>query len=304
MVEVFAAGNTGDRVIGAANEGYGSINSPGTAKNDHGRGFGERSARGLDGCGVGDSAANSARDILDFSSRGPTDDLRQAGPRSARHPRGRRQAPARRLQRRRDLPGRVPHGQSALLVDLRYVPGHGRRLRRGCPGSTTSERDRGAPPSPAMTKALLINSATDIAGGDNGKGEPPTRPERRPGLGPRERRRRGVACRVSSWTDHDADDHRHQLSRQLRRDRSFQSSEGHAGLDRRPGPRRPGTDARQQPGPGGVRRRPEIPRQRAVGRYLASGRLGRYAEQRRERAAPARHGWALVGEGGGDHSRG
>ena len=33
MVEVFAAGNTGDRVIGAANEGYGSINSPGTAKN-------------------------------------------------------------------------------------------------------------------------------------------------------------------------------------------------------------------------------------------------------------------------------
>ncbi len=78
MVEVFAAGNTGDREDGPANEGYGSINSPGTAKNVITVGASENvRSVGLDGCGVDDSAANSARDLLDFSSRGPTDDLRQ-----------------------------------------------------------------------------------------------------------------------------------------------------------------------------------------------------------------------------------
>ena len=31
--------------------------------------------------------------------------------------------------------------------------------------------EQGAPPSPAMTKAILVGSATDLAGGDNGKGD-------------------------------------------------------------------------------------------------------------------------------------
>ena len=76
MVEVFAAGN--DRQSGhrCANEGYGSINSPGTAKNVITVGASEnvRPISGLSGCGVGDFMADSARDILDFSSRGPTND--------------------------------------------------------------------------------------------------------------------------------------------------------------------------------------------------------------------------------------
>ena len=33
------------------------------------------------------------------------------------------------------------------------------------------EDEQGAPPSPAMTKAILVGSATDLAGGDNGKGD-------------------------------------------------------------------------------------------------------------------------------------
>jgi serine protease AprX len=33
-------------------------------------------------------------------------------------------------------------------------------------------RTRGTPPSPAITKAILVNTATDIAGGDSGKGAP------------------------------------------------------------------------------------------------------------------------------------
>ncbi len=71
MVEVFAAGNDG---VGVGN---GSIDSPGTAKNVITVGASENiRSLGTDACGVSDAEANDADDLLDLSSRGPTDDLR------------------------------------------------------------------------------------------------------------------------------------------------------------------------------------------------------------------------------------
>ena len=176
MVEVFSAGNDGDAngnpLDPKGDEGYGSVTSPGTAKNviTVGAAEGVRGS-GTDGCGVTDGGANSARDIINFSGRGPTQDGRLkpdlvapgthitgAAPQHAGYTgasvcnqsfagnafyslvSGTSQA--------------APHvaGAAALLRDW-YV------------------RELGAPaPSPAMTKAVLVNTAVDVAGGDSGKG--------------------------------------------------------------------------------------------------------------------------------------
>ena len=63
MVVVFAAGNAGP--------GTGSVSSPGTAKNVITVGAGENERPGADGCAIGDAGADSADDVIDFSSRGP-----------------------------------------------------------------------------------------------------------------------------------------------------------------------------------------------------------------------------------------
>jgi len=64
MIVVFAAGNSGPESR--------SVASPATAKNviTVGAGESDRPA-GIDGCGVGVAGADSANDIIDFSSRGP-----------------------------------------------------------------------------------------------------------------------------------------------------------------------------------------------------------------------------------------
>ena len=78
MVEVFTAGNDGDGVTGAGNEGYASITTPGTAKNVITVAPRRACAPGgTDGCGVDDSEANDPEDIINFSGRGPTDDGRR-----------------------------------------------------------------------------------------------------------------------------------------------------------------------------------------------------------------------------------
>ncbi|MEQ1764978.1 MAG: S8 family serine peptidase [Pyrinomonadaceae bacterium] len=71
MVIVFAAGNDG--------AGAGSMGAPGTAKNLITVGASEnvRAFGGADGCGLPDSGADSANDIVGFSSRGPTTDGRR-----------------------------------------------------------------------------------------------------------------------------------------------------------------------------------------------------------------------------------
>jgi hypothetical protein len=71
MVIVFAAGNSGS--------GAGTVGSPGTAKNIITAGASEnvQAFGGADQCGTTDAEANSAMDIVGFSSRGPTADGRK-----------------------------------------------------------------------------------------------------------------------------------------------------------------------------------------------------------------------------------
>lgn len=71
MVIIFAAGNQGP--ISS------SITTPGTAKNIITVGAAEnvRAFGGNDACGIGDASADSANDMADFSSRGPTADGRK-----------------------------------------------------------------------------------------------------------------------------------------------------------------------------------------------------------------------------------
>ncbi len=67
---VFAAGNSGP--------GASTVHPPGTAKNIITVGAGENWRQtGSDGCGVANSGASSALDIINFSSRGPTSDARK-----------------------------------------------------------------------------------------------------------------------------------------------------------------------------------------------------------------------------------
>ena len=67
---VFAAGNSGPSAS--------TVHPPGTAKNIITVGAAENwRMTGSDGCGVGNSGADSALDIINFSSRGPTSDSRK-----------------------------------------------------------------------------------------------------------------------------------------------------------------------------------------------------------------------------------
>jgi len=64
MTVIFAAGNDGS--------GSNTVSSPGTAKNIISVGAGENFRQtGADGCGIGNTGADSANDIIGFSSRGP-----------------------------------------------------------------------------------------------------------------------------------------------------------------------------------------------------------------------------------------
>ena len=64
MIVVFAAGNDGS--------GANTVSSPGTAKNVISVGASENFRQtGSDGCGIGNTGADSANDIISFSSRGP-----------------------------------------------------------------------------------------------------------------------------------------------------------------------------------------------------------------------------------------
>jgi hypothetical protein len=70
MTILFAAGNGGP--------GAGSIHPPGTGKNVIAVGASENwRMTGTDGCGTGNTGADSAKDIIGFSSRGPTSDQRK-----------------------------------------------------------------------------------------------------------------------------------------------------------------------------------------------------------------------------------
>ncbi|MGH2823425.1 MAG: S8 family serine peptidase, partial [Thermoleophilaceae bacterium] len=172
MVEVFAAGNDGDAVEGNFNEGYGTISAEGSAKNviTVGASEGVRPS-GTDGCGTPNQAADNARDIVDFSSRGPTDDGRLkpdlvapgshvtgAAPQHPGYTGDRTCTPF--------IAGSTLYSiVSGSSQSAPQVSGAAALVRRWY------EQTHPGPPSPALTKALLINTATDLAGGLNGKGD-------------------------------------------------------------------------------------------------------------------------------------
>ena len=177
MVEVFAAGNDGEGNpdtggLPNPNEGYGTIMAEATAKNviTVGAAEGVR-ASGTDGCLVPDTGADSARDIIDFSSRGPTDDGRL----------------------KPDIVAPGTHVSGARPRHPGYTgsgtcnPTFGSGFYSLVSGSSQAAPQVAgaaalvrhwfklteppfAEPSPAMTKAFLLNTASDLAGGDNGKG--------------------------------------------------------------------------------------------------------------------------------------
>jgi subtilisin-like proprotein convertase family protein len=169
LVEVFAAGNDGDGNPGGSNEGYGSISAEATAKNVITVGAAE-SVRlsGTDLCGTPDSAADSAREVADFSSRGPTDDGRLKPDLVAPGTHVTGAAPLH--------SGFNGTGTCGLFNSFYSIVSGSSQAAPQVSGAAALIRDwytrtEGAAPSPALTKALLINTASDLAGGQNGKGD-------------------------------------------------------------------------------------------------------------------------------------
>jgi subtilisin-like proprotein convertase family protein len=169
MIEVFAAGNDGDDTPGSDNEGWASIASPGTAKNVITVGASE-SSRPLGGitCGVDDGGADNPGDIADFSSRGPTDDGRLKPDIVA---------PGTRVVGAAPQTGAQYTGQGVCLksfgspfYSLQSGTSQATPAVSGAAALIYAWYDRAhPPPSPALTKAILVNTAMDLAGGHNGK---------------------------------------------------------------------------------------------------------------------------------------
>ncbi len=158
MVIVFAAGNDGPDA--------GTIGSPATGKNVLAVGASENFRQtGTDGCGVTNSGANNARDVINFSSRGPCSDGRT----------------------KPDIQAPGTHIQGAASRSFTY-DGTGVCDRYWPPGQTlycwSSGTSHSTPavsgasalvrqhfsnqgwgtPSPAMTKAFLMATTTHMTG--------------------------------------------------------------------------------------------------------------------------------------------
>jgi subtilisin-like proprotein convertase family protein len=174
MVEIFAAGNDGDDWPGDINEGYGTISTEGSAKNVITVGASE-SVRdsGTDGCGVTNGQANSARDIINFSSRGPTDDGRLKPDLVAPGTHITGAAPQHAGYHGDEMCNKFFTGTtryslvSGTSQAVPQVSGAAALVRHWYRRTQTGNT---ADPSPALTKALLVNTATDLNGGQDGKG--------------------------------------------------------------------------------------------------------------------------------------
>jgi hypothetical protein len=176
MVIVFAAGNNG------AN-GANTVGEPGTAKNIITVGAGEnvQAFGGSDGSGISDSRANSANDMATFSSRGPTSDGRNKPDIVA---------PGTHVSGGVGQAAQVATGTGTAIacfdgsgvsggVSSMYFPSSGQEFYTASSGTSHSTPcvaggcalvrqyflNHGiTPPSPAMTKAVLMNSARYMTG--------------------------------------------------------------------------------------------------------------------------------------------
>jgi subtilisin-like proprotein convertase family protein len=174
MVIVFAAGNQGP----SSN----SVNSPGSAKNVITVGAAEnvRAIGGTDACQIDDAGANNANDMADFSGRGPTTDGRRKPEIVApgTHitggvPQFSTSSPANGQPSSCYTGGGVCGGANSV-----FFPG-GQQFYTASSGTSHSTpavagaaalvrqqfiNQGQAPPSPAMTKAVLMNSARYLNG--------------------------------------------------------------------------------------------------------------------------------------------
>ena len=176
MVEVVAAGNSGP----AAN----STASLGSAKNVIAVGAAESvrtgpspSPPGTDGCGITNLGADDARDLINFSARGPTDDGRTkpdvVGP--GTHVTG-TQSDAVGYNGNGVCTPAFPTGST--LYSLSSGTSHSTPVVTGMAALFREwfRQNRGGDtvvPSPALTKAALANAATDLDGGDGTGGTVP-----------------------------------------------------------------------------------------------------------------------------------
>lgn len=169
MTFFFSAGNSGPSA--------GTVGSPGTSKNVLTIGAGENSDQdGTDGCGVPPSGADSLRDLIDFSSRGPNQDGRIGvtlvsvgthvqGPAST--------SPS------YDGTGVCDQYWPSGQTDYSRSSGTSHSCPTAC-GAGLIVREffqvilaalgHTSDPSPAMIKASMIVSAEDMAGGNDGNG--------------------------------------------------------------------------------------------------------------------------------------
>jgi subtilisin-like proprotein convertase family protein len=168
MTNIFSAGNAG--------AGPNTIGAPGTAKNVITVGAAEnvRAIGATDGCGVTDAGANSAKDIIDFSSRGPTDDgrLKPDVVAPGTHVTGAQPQTGADYNGSGTCNPQFPAGSSIYTL----VSGTSQAAPE-VSGMATLIRDwfsrevsSGTAPSPAMTKAIMVNTATDEVGGNDGAG--------------------------------------------------------------------------------------------------------------------------------------
>jgi len=176
MVIVFAAGNAGP--------GTQTVGSPGSAKNIITVGAAEnvRAFGGADGSGVGDSGADSANDIINFSSRGPCADGRYkpdlvapgthvtGGVGQSGSPTTNGMGTALACYNAEGVSGGVGHASFIPSGQQFYTASSGTsHSTPGIAGACALLRQYFinaslTPPSPAMTKAFLVNSTRYLTG--------------------------------------------------------------------------------------------------------------------------------------------
>ena len=133
-----------------------------------------RAIGATDGCGVPDTGANSAKDIIDFSSRGPTDDGRTKPDVIApgTHVAGAQPQTGAEYNGSGTCNPQFPAGSSrySLVSGTSQAAPEVSGLATLVRDWYAREESGGTAPTPALIKAILVNTATDVVGGADGAG--------------------------------------------------------------------------------------------------------------------------------------